>query len=30
MKISDKRLGLLINFNTTNILDGIKRVVNKL
>ncbi|QWA40727.1 hypothetical protein KKI44_00025 [Chryseobacterium sp. ZHDP1] len=30
LKISDKRLGLLINFNTTNILDGIKRVVNKL
>ncbi|WP_029294057.1 GxxExxY protein [Chryseobacterium hispalense] len=30
LKLSDKRLGLLINFNTTNILDGIKRVVNKL
>lgn len=30
LKLSDKRLGLLINFNTMNILDGIKRVVNKL
>lgn len=30
LKLSDKRLGILINFNTTNILDGIKRVVNKL
>ncbi|WP_312901758.1 GxxExxY protein [Chryseobacterium taichungense] len=30
LKLSDKKLGLLINFNTTNILDGIKRVVNNL
>ncbi|MDQ0065384.1 GxxExxY protein [Chryseobacterium lathyri] len=30
LKLSNKRLGLLINFNTTNILDGIKRVVNNL
>jgi len=30
LKLSDKRLGLLVNFNTTNILDGIKRVVNNL
>lgn len=30
LKLSDKKLGLLVNFNTTNILDGIKRVVNKL
>lgn len=30
LKLSDKKLGLLINFNTTNILDSIKRVVNNL
>lgn len=30
LKLSDKKLGLLVNFNTTNILDGIKRVVNNL
>lgn len=30
LKLSDKRLGLLVNFNTTNILDGIKRVVYNL
>ncbi|WP_265131167.1 GxxExxY protein [Chryseobacterium oranimense] len=30
LKLSNKKLGLLINFNTTNILDGIKRVVNNL
>ena len=30
LKLADKKLGLLINFNTTNILDGIKRVVNNL
>jgi GxxExxY protein len=29
LRITDKRLGLLINFNTTNLRDGIKRVVNK-
>ena len=30
LKLSNKKLGLLINFNTTNILDGIKRVANNL
>lgn len=30
LKLSDKKLGLLVNFNTTNILDGIKRIVNNL
>ncbi|MCA6065775.1 GxxExxY protein [Chryseobacterium sp. RG1] len=30
LKLSNKKLGLLVNFNTTNILDGIKRVVNNL
>ncbi|WP_419868116.1 GxxExxY protein [Chryseobacterium sp. CT-SW4] len=30
LKLTDKKLGLLVNFNTTNILDGIKRVVNNL
>lgn len=30
LRLSDKKLGLLINFNTTNILDNIKRVVNNL
>ena len=30
LKLSDKKLGLLVNFNSTNILDGIKRVVNNL
>ncbi|MGC5743946.1 GxxExxY protein [Chryseobacterium sp. NFX27] len=30
LKLSNKRLGLLVNFNTTNILDGVKRVVNNL
>ncbi|VFA44357.1 GxxExxY protein [Chryseobacterium indologenes] len=30
LKLSDKKLGLLINFNTANILDSIKRVVNNL
>ncbi len=30
LKLSDKKLGLLVNFNTTNILDGIKRVANNL
>lgn len=30
LKLSSKKLGLLVNFNTTNILDRIKRVVNNL
>ena len=30
LRLSNKKLGLLINFNTTNILDNIKRVVNNL
>lgn len=30
LKLSNKKLGLLVNFNTTNILDGVKRVVNNL
>lgn len=30
LKLADKKLGLLVNFNTDNILDGIKRVVNNL
>lgn len=30
LKLSDKKLGILINFNTTNIIDSIKRVVNNL
>jgi len=30
LKLSDKKLGLLVNFNTTNILNSIKRVVNNL
>lgn len=30
LKLSDKKLGLLVNFNTTNILESIKRVVNNL
>ncbi|MFY1045635.1 GxxExxY protein [Chryseobacterium sp. GP-SGM7] len=30
LKLSNKKLGLLINFNTTNIIDSIKRVVNNL
>ncbi|WP_284464543.1 GxxExxY protein [Chryseobacterium sp.] len=30
LKLSNKKLGLLINFNTSNILDNIKRVVNNL
>ena len=27
LKLADKRLGILVNFNTVNILDSIKRVV---
>ncbi|NHZ87166.1 MAG: GxxExxY protein [Planctomycetia bacterium] len=30
LKLSDKKLGLLINFNVTKIVDGVKRVVNNL
>ncbi|MFP3598145.1 GxxExxY protein [Chryseobacterium sp. SIMBA_029] len=30
LKLADKKLGLLVNFNTSNILDSIKRVVNHL
>ncbi|MEL6986215.1 MAG: GxxExxY protein [Bacteroidota bacterium] len=29
LKIADKRLGLLINFNTFKLKDGINRIVNK-
>ncbi len=28
LRLADKRLGLLINFNTTLIKDGITRIVN--
>ena len=30
LKLSDRRLGLLINFNVLHLKDGIKRLVNKL
>lgn len=30
LKLGDYRLGLLINFNVTQLKDGLKRVVNKL
>lgn len=30
LKLSDKNLGLLINFNVSRLMDGIKRVVNNL
>ena len=30
LKLSDKNLGLLINFNVPRLMNGIKRVVNKL
>ena len=30
LKLSDKKLGLLINFNSANLKDSIKRVVNNL
>lgn len=30
LKLSNKKLGILVNFNTTNIIDSIKRVVNGL
>lgn len=29
LKLADTRLGLLINFNTTQLVKGIKRVINK-
>ena len=29
LKLSDRRLGLLINFHVTRLKDGIKRIVNK-
>ena len=29
LKLMDRRIGLLINFNTINLKDGIKRIVNK-
>jgi GxxExxY protein len=29
LRLGDKRLGLLLNFNTLRLRDGIKRVVNK-
>lgn len=28
LKLMDKRVGLLVNFNTSNIREGIKRIVN--
>ncbi|MCB9197108.1 MAG: GxxExxY protein [Flavobacteriales bacterium] len=30
LKLKDLRLGLLINFNSVKVIDGIKRIVNKL
>ena len=30
LKLSGKKLGILVNFNTINILEGIKRVANNL
>jgi GxxExxY protein len=30
LKLTDKKLGILINFNTVNINDGITRIVNNL
>lgn len=29
LRLTDKRVGLLINFNTENLKDGINRIVNK-
>ena len=29
LRLTDKRVGLLINFNTENLKDGIKRIANK-
>ena len=28
LRLMDKRVGLLVNFNTSNIREGIKRIVN--
>jgi GxxExxY protein len=30
LKLTNKKLGILVNFNTTNILEDIKRVANKI
>ncbi len=30
LKLSNKKLGILVNFNTTSILDSIKRIANNL
>lgn len=30
LRLSDKKLGLLINFNSAKVMDGVRRVVNKL
>lgn len=30
LKLTNKKLGILVNFNTTNILNDIKRVANKI
>ena len=30
LKLSNKKLGLLVNFNTTDVFNDIKRIVNKL
>jgi GxxExxY protein len=30
LRLADLRLGLILNFNTEHLRDGIKRVVNKL
>lgn len=30
LRLADKRLGLLINFNVPKLIDGFKRIVNKL
>ncbi|MEI6596021.1 MAG: GxxExxY protein [Bacteroidota bacterium] len=30
LKLTDRKLGVLVNFNTDNISDGITRIVNKL
>lgn len=30
LKLTDKKLGLLVNFNTVSILEDIKRIANKI
>lgn len=30
LKLTDKKLGILVNFNTVNILEDIKRIANKI